>query len=111
MHVLKALHKKEDRPERGEKVTFDKGGTVFTSDDFVEQLERIEGQKEAKAMAKAARASRKALVKRAKEEAAAEWEKIKERHVADVKEWERAVQECQIRNLSKKQYPKKPIQP
>ena len=34
-----ALHKKEDRPERGEKVTFDKGGTVFTSDDFVEQLE------------------------------------------------------------------------
>ena len=70
--------------------------------------ERIEGQKKAKAMAKAARASRKALVKRA-EEAAAEREKIKERHVADVKEWERAVQECQIHNLPKKQYPKKPI--
>ncbi|KAJ7588776.1 hypothetical protein C8J56DRAFT_785302 [Mycena floridula] len=109
----KALNAKEKKKEKGkdERVVFDGGGNVFTSDDFFAQMEQQKVRKDDQAAKKLARAGARELNKQARAAALAEWETIKAKHVKDLARWEKIIASEKSANVPKKDQTKKPVRP
>lgn len=116
MHLRKvnqALKSKEEKKSEGRKdtITFDKGGNVFTSDEWWEQLVKNKERQDREAAEKSTRASARELNRAARAAAEGEWRLIKELHERKVRDWEKEVERTKEQNIPKKFWPKKPVRP